>query len=397
MTPGAARAPARRAAWLLAPALAVVVATEFIVVGLLPALARSLRIPLGQAGSLVAGFALAAAILGPGLTAWAGRWPPRQVLAAGLAVFAVGNGLAVLFPYYLVLLAVRVAQGAVLPVFFSVGAAALVALAPTGGHGRALADANLGTVIGLVFAMPAGVLLAGDEGWRGPFLVLGGLAAVMGLAMTWFPDTPPPPSDLRAQASLLTRPRFLAHLALSVLAFTAMFAGYTYLSAWLETVAGLEPWAVALSLAGFGLAGLVGNALAGRATERRPLAATIVAMLVLALALVLSAVWTGGAPALIGLLVLWGVAHTAVFVLCQVRVVLAGGEAAAFASALNISAANLGIALGAVFGGGIAAVLGLARIGLGAAILALLTVVLAALMRRGGGAEGLGETPAKPR
>lgn len=378
MTPGAAR----RAAWLLAPALAVVVATEFIVVGLLPALARDLRIPLGRAGGLVAGFALAAAILGPGLTAWAGRWPARRVLAASLAVFAVGNGLAVLFPHYLVLLAVRLAQGAVLPMFFSVGAAALVALAPAGGRGKALADANLGTVIGLVFAVPAGVLLAGGDGWRGPFLILGGLAAVMGLAMILFPDTPSAPGDRRAQAGLLVRPRFLAHLALSVAAFTAMFAGYTYLSAWLETVAGLEPWAVALCLAGFGLAGLAGNALAGRVAERRPLAATIVAMLVLAAALALSAAWREGVPALVGLLALWGVAHTAVFVLCQVRVVLAGGEAAAFASALNISAANLGIALGAVFGGEMAEILGLARIGLGAAALALLTASLAALMRR---------------
>jgi predicted MFS family arabinose efflux permease len=392
VTPG----PARRAAWLLAPALAVVVATEFIVVGLLPALARDLRLPLGQAGSLVAGFALAAALLGPGLTAWSGRLPPRRVLAAGLAVFALGNGLAVLFPHYPVLLAVRVAQGAVLPVFFSVGAAALVALAPAGGRGKALADANLGTVIGLVFAVPAGVLLAGGDGWRGPFLILAALAAIAGVAMALFPDTPPAPGDLRAQARLLTRPRFLAHLALSVAAFTAMFAGYTYLSAWLETVARLEPWAVALGLAGFGLAGLAGNALAGRVAERRPLAATIAAMLALALAFVLSAVWSGGLLALVGLLALWGVAHTAVFVLCQVRVVLAGGETAAFASALNISAANLGIALGAVFGGGLVAVLGLARIGLGAAVLALLTMSLAALMRRKG-AEGLGETLAKPR
>ena len=289
MTPRAARAPTRRAAWLLAPALAVVVATEFIVVGLLPALARDLRIPLGQAGSLVAGFALAAAILGPGLTAWAGGQPPRRVLAASLAVFAVGNGLAVLFPHYPVLLVVRVAQGAVLPVFFSVGAAALVALAPAGGRGKALADANLGTVIGLVFAVPAGVLLAGGDNWRGPFLILGGLATVMGLAMTLFPDTPSAPGDPRAQAGLLTRPSFLAHLALSVAAFTAMFAGYTYLSAWLEAVAGLEPWAVALGLAGFGLAGLAGNALAGRVAGHRPLAATITAMLALALLTVLLA------------------------------------------------------------------------------------------------------------
>ena len=377
MTTGAAR----RAAWLLAPALAVVVATEFIVVGLLPALARALRTPIAQAGGLVAGFALAAALLGPGLTAWAGRWPPRNVLASSLAVFAIGNGLAVLFPRYPVLLAVRVAQGAILPVFFSVGAAALVALAPAGGRGKALADANLGTVIGLVFAVPVGVLLAGGDGWRGPFLILGGLAAVMGLAMTLFPATPSVPPDPPAQARLLTRPGFLAHLALSVAAFAAMFASYTYLSAWLRTVARLEPWAVALSLAGFGLAGLAGNALAGRVAERHPLAATVVAMLALALAQALSAAWAGGAAALAGLLALWGVAHTAVFVLCQVRVVLAGDEAAAFASALNISAANLGIALGAAFGAVIVAVLDLSRIGLGAAVLALLTALLATVMR----------------
>jgi hypothetical protein len=71
---------------------------------------------------------------------------------------------------------------------------------------------------------------------------------------------------------------------------------------------------------------------------------------------------------------------TALFPICQVRVMQAGAKAQALAASLNISTANAGIGLGAILGG-----LGIGQFGLGAlggiaTIIAAMPIVVALLM-----------------
>jgi DHA1 family inner membrane transport protein len=368
---------------LTASATAVIVATEFIVIGLLPVLARDLGSSLAETGRLVGAFALSAAVLGPPLTLAATSQPPRRVLVATLLLFAAGNVAAVLAPVYSVMLAARIAQGAALPVFISVGAATVSALAPPDRRGRALALANTGFVVGVIVALPAGVALAEGGIWAPSFLALAALAiCAAGIVATTFPTTslPPPPAP-EQQAALLRRPVFLAHLLLSVAVFAAMFAAYTYLTAWLEAVVGLDSRGVAVALAGFGAAGLIGNAVAGRAADQAPLGATVLAVAALALAASGVSIAHEHPLLLVLLFAAWGIAHTACVTLCQVRVTLAGGSAPAFAMAMNISAANLGIALGAEVGGMIVDHWGVDAMGWGALGLALVVAALAAVTR----------------
>ena len=95
---------------VIAFATAVVVTTEFIVLGVLPEMARDLEVGVVEAGRLVSWFALGSALLGPPLTIAASRMQPRQVVAAGLWAFALGNLGAALMPSYPLILGVRVVQ-----------------------------------------------------------------------------------------------------------------------------------------------------------------------------------------------------------------------------------------------------------------------------------------------
>ncbi|MEW6645128.1 MAG: MFS transporter [Pseudomonadota bacterium] len=111
-----------------------------------------------------------------------------------------------------------------------------------------------------------------------------------------------------------------------------------------------------------------------RAVAAQPPRRVMIATLLLFAATNLAAGWRAL------LLAVWGIAHTASVVLCQVRVTLAGRTAPAFAMALNIAAANLGIALGALAGGLIVTRWGIAAIGWGPLGLLLPVFGLVALL-----------------
>jgi MFS transporter, DHA1 family, inner membrane transport protein len=374
--PAGARSLAGPAA-ILAFATAVVVTTEFIVVGLLPELARALDISIVDAGRFVSWFALASAILGPPLTIAASRMEPHRVVALALLAFAVGNLVATLMPSYPVILAVRVGQGAALPVLVSVGSAAIAKLAGDGREGQAVALVYLGVVVALVLAVPAGVALAGHGGWRPSFLSLAVLAAIgAAIVAAAFPPQDTGPASMKAQAMILRRPALQAHLVLSAVLFAAMFAAYSYLAAFLESVAGFDARRIAVTLMGFGMAGVFGNWIAGRVVDRGPMAATAGVAMVLTLAMAAVSLVGGRLMLLLPLLAIWGAAHTAAFLLCQVRVMLAAPAAPAFASSLNIAACNVGIAGGAEAGGWIVDHQGIGAVGFGGAALAGLALAM---------------------
>jgi predicted MFS family arabinose efflux permease len=301
----------------------------------------------------------------------------------GSALFALGNLVVVLAPNYAIVAAVRVVQGAILPLFISVATAAVARLAGPRQAGRAIANVNVGVVIATVFAVPAGVFLADLSGWTASFVVLASLSGVAMLivaaAFPRFDSTGL--ASFRDQASILGRPRFQAHLLLSAVLFVGMFAAYTYLAAFLQSIAGFNGQLVALTLVGFGLAGMVGNWVCGRVVNRGPIEATAATALVLALAMLVVSFAGGRLFLLLPVLAVWGAAHSAAFVLCHVRTMLAAPEAAAFAGSLNISVCNLGVASGAVVGGWVVERYGVDAIGMAGGLFAAAAVGIAFAMR----------------
>ena len=156
-----------------------------------------------------------------------------------------------------------------------------------------------------------------------------------------------------------------------------MFTAYTYLADTLERIAMVPSAQVGWWLMGFGAVGLIGNNLGGRYVDSSPLGSTIVFALLLGVGMAASVPAAGSIPILGAVLVLWGVAHTALFPICQIRVMQTAPKAQALAGTLNVSAANAGIGLGSVIGGLTIEQLGLSAVGFVAAAIALLAIVTA--------------------
>lgn len=366
---------------ILAIAAFVIVTTEFLIVGLLPALARDLAVSVATAGQLVTAFAVVVMLFGPLLTAWLANVDRKRLFVAILALFAASNGVAAVAPNFWILATARLLPALALPVFWGTASDTAADIAGPDKGGRAVATVYLGISAAMLFGIPLGTLAADAIGWRGAFALLAALSLLVAVLMFISMPTVPPSQTvaMRAQARILKNPRFLVNVALSVLVFTAMFTGYTYLAEMLEKSARIAPALVGWWLMGFGAVGLFGNWLGGRWVDKKPLATTAIFCVVLAVGMAATMALAGSLWFAIALGV-WGIANTALYPVCQIRVMKAASGAQALAGTINVSAANCGIALGAMIGGLSISTWGPGNIGYISAAIAVLAAGMAVLI-----------------
>lgn len=339
--------------YILAIAAFVIVTTEFLMVGLLPALARDLSISIATAGQLVTLFAIVVMFFGPPLTAWLAHVERKRLFMAILALFAVSNAVAALAPNFWVLAVARIIPALALPVFWGTASETAAQLAGVERSGKAVSTVYLGISAAMLLGIPLGTVAGDALGWRGAFWMLAIMSLLIAVLLHCFMPAMVAGQrvGLAQQVRILRDPAFVANVLLSVVVFTAMFTGYTYLAELLGKVAHVPSVHVGWWLMGFGAVGLLGNRLGGMWVDRKPLATTALFSVVLAigmLATVLMAAQPAGLALTLGV---WGIANTALYPICQIRVMKSAPHAQALAGTINVSAANGGIALGALLGG----------------------------------------------
>ena len=370
---------------IMAIAAFVIVTTEFLIIGLLPALARDLNVSVTLAGQLVTLFAFTVMLFGPILTARLAHIDRRKLFTFILLVFAASNALAAVSANIWILAIARFVPALLLPVFWGTASETAGQLAGPANAGKAVANVYMGISAALVFGIPLGTLAADAIGWRGTFWMLAALclliAALMRSSMPTLPAAPQRKQGEK-QTLIFKDPRFIAHVALSVLTFTAMFTAYTYLADTLESLAGISPGHVGWWLMGFGAVGMLGNHIGGRLVDRSPLGSSVVFLALLAAGMLAATPLATQHTGLMVALAVWGIAYTALFPICQVRVMRAGAKAQALAATMNISAANAGIGLGAIFGGLGIRHYGLESLGVISTAIAGVAIVLAVLLMR---------------
>ncbi len=332
--------------------------TEFVIVGLLPTVASDLGITLPLAGLIVSVYALGVTFGAPILTALTGRIDRKSLLVSLMVLFTLGNILAALSPTYEVLLLARVLAAFAHGVFFSVGSTIAADLVPEDRRASAIAMMFMGLTVAIVTGVPLGTWIGQSFGWRATFwaVALIGLIALIGVAL-FLPRAlrKAAPATLMDQLRVLGSGRLLIVYAMTALGYGGTFVTFTFLTAILQDVTGFSAGNVSLILVLYGLAIAMGNIVGGRLANQNPARALVVLFLLQALVLVLFS-FTMISPVLTLItLVALGFLQFANVPGLQVYVVqlamLHRPAAVDVASALNIAAFNLGIALGAWLGG----------------------------------------------
>lgn len=329
--------------------------TEFVIVGLVPTIASDLSVSLPSAGLLVSLYAIGVAVGAPVLTALTGRWNRKSVLLSLMALFVFGNLLAWQAPSYESLILARIMTGLAHGVFFSIGSTIATSLVSKDKEASAIAIMFTGLTVALVTGVPLGTWI----GWRATFLVVSalGFIALLGSALLIPKNLKQSASaSLSEQAKVLLQPRLLLVYLMTILGYGGTFTAFTYLAPILQQEAGFNAATVSIIMLVYGVSVAVGNIYGGKLADKKgPISALTI---IFALLSVILAVLTFTMQSKIGVVItvlVWGAFAFGNVPGLQVYVVQLAGKfspkAVDVASGLNITAFNVGIALGSVLGG----------------------------------------------
>lgn len=326
-----------------------IVTAEILPIGLLTSIASTFGVSDGTAGLTMTMPGVLAAVSAPTVAVAAGRLDRRILLCGLMLLLAAANVLAATATSYSVMLASRAVVGVVIGGFWAIGAGLAARLVRPEQVGVATALIFSAVPVGSVLGVPAGTLIAQHSGWRAAFVAVGALTVLVLVALVAVLPPLPAQGPVTAAALMdLVRGRIgRTALMLTVLVVTAHFGTYTYVTPFLQQISGAG--SVTLFLLVYGIAGVVGNFVAGTSVRRRLRATLIASAAALALTTALLPVFGTTTIGAMLLLAVWGVAYGAVPICSQSW--FAAAEAGEAASVLFTSSFQATFAFGAVLGG----------------------------------------------
>ncbi|HEX7429795.1 MAG TPA: MFS transporter [Mycobacterium sp.] len=378
---------------VLAAAAFVYVTAEMVPVGALPDIASDLRVSEAVVGTLLASYALVAAVTTVPLVRLTAHWPRRRTLMLTLVCLTASQLVSALAPNFAVLAGGRVLCAITHGLMWSVSAPIGARLVPATHTGRATTAVYVGTTLALVVGNPLTAAMSELWGWRLAVVVVTVAAAAVTLA-AWLTL---PPMVLSADEVHTVRSHERHHrnsrlVTLSVLTLvgvTGHFISYTFIVVIIRDVVGVHGPQLAWLLAVFGVSGLLSMAAMARPLDRRPKASVVGCLGALAVAFaVLAALAIGKHAGITTILVgtaaimLWGAASTALPPMLQAAAMRSAPNDPDGASGLYVTAFQVGIMAGSLSGGLLYEQAGLAAmIGASTALVALALGGVAATSR----------------
>lgn len=326
---------------------------EYVMMGILPDVSRSLHVSIPVAGHLISSYALGVCC-GAFIPVVIHRSRLKHMLLMLSLLMLVGSTLSVLSSSYAMLLVARFISGLPHGSYFGVASIVAVRLADDNHKTGAVSIMVAGMTVANLFGVPLGTAMSSHISWRFPFiLVMFVSLIVMYYIWKWVPDIGAlPDKGFKDQFRFLKSPAPWLILSATMFANGGIFCWYSYISPLLIQEGGFPPSMLSalMILAGFGM--VVGNMMSGRLCDiHRPgyvVAYTQLAAIVSLLLIFLFA--DNGLLSVVLMIVcagcLFAVGSPQQFLILRHA---PGGELLGGASIQT--AFNLGNALGALFGG----------------------------------------------
>lgn len=327
--------------------------TEFVILGLLPDVARSLAVDIPTAGWLVTGYALGVAVGGPVMAFLTASLKRKHALILLMIIFICGNVFCAIAANYNYLMLARVVTALCQAAFFGIGAVVAASLVPEKKRGQAVAMMFAGLTLANVLGVPLGTALGQYTSWRAPFWAIAilGIVTLMGLWRVLPSGKDEEKIDFVSEIKALKNAGVWIALLTTVVFDASMFAMFTYVAPMLEDVTKVSAQNITMSLLSIGVGLTLGNFIGGRLADwNRSAALTGIALALAVVSSTVSLTMPSVIPVEVNLF-LWAVVAFASIPGLQLNVMSFGSEAPNLVATLNIGAFNIGNALGAWIGG----------------------------------------------
>ena len=242
---------------------------EFVMMGILPDVAKDLGISIPVAGHFISAYALGVCVGAPVLIL-ARKHPLKHILLALVTLMMVGNTCAALAPNYWVLLLARFISGLPHGAYFGVASIVAEKLADKGKGSEAVSIMIAGMTIANLFGVPLGTSLSNSISWRVTFLLVGCWGVIiLYYIWRWVPHVKGlKDTGFKGLFRFLKTPAPWLILGATALGNGGVFCWYSYINPLLTEVSGFtaESITALMVLAGFGM--VVGNLVSGRLSDR---------------------------------------------------------------------------------------------------------------------------------
>jgi len=238
---------------------------EFAAMGLMPSIAADLQVSEPQVGHLISAYALGVVVGAPLLAIAGARLFHRPLLIALMGFYALANLATALAPNYETLLAFRFASGLPHGTYFGVAALVVASLAPPSDRGKAVSRVLIGLTLAVLLGNPLATWLGQSLNWRYAYILVASLSVLTVVLVFWFlPLNPHQPrnqpfQEMRAFHSL----RVWLALLIGAIGFAGVFCVFSYLAPTLLQVTQVGKGWIPITMATFGLGGVIGNLAGG--------------------------------------------------------------------------------------------------------------------------------------
>jgi len=353
--------------------------------GLINQLSAAFDIDVATAGSLIAYGAALLFVEAPLLAFFTNRMDRRALLTGALVLYAAGHLASGFASSFAMLLIARLAMIGGAAVFTPQAASAIGLFVPVERRSSAVAFIFLGWSFALAIGIPLVSLIGAYTGWATAYFILGAASALA--ACVVFGSVPrgltAPPMSAAAWSRLLTTKSVLLLLAVTTIFVAGQFTAYPFVAAELKARLGADPNLIAILLAVYGLAGVIGSVISAAAIGK--LGAPRSSSYALIGVIIGLALWAGSGASLavasVGLF-LWGTGGGPAISSQQARLIAANPAASSASVAMNTSVLYAGQALGTALGGHLLASGHLAGLGFIGVALVCVALALSLLAQR---------------
>lgn len=328
--------------------------TEFVMMGLLPDIAKDLNITIPQAGHLISSYALGVVVGAPVLVAIAGSYPPKKILLALMVMFTAFNALSAFSPDYTTMLAARFLAGLPHGAFFGVGSVVASRIAGKGKEAQAVSLMFAGLTIANVIGVPLGTYIGHHYSWRYTFviIVIVGLITLLSLKL-WMPNLPATKDrDLKKELAFFKLPEAWLIILMIAIGTGGLFSWYSYIAPLLTDVSGFSPDSITYILVLAGLGMLVGNFIGGKLADRfSPARASVSLLITMAITLFIVHYISGNQVLSLIMTFITGAVAFALAAPIQMLMINTAKGSEMIAASVSQASFNIGNALGAFLGG----------------------------------------------